>query len=346
MQRATSGFAALERGGPIVPFQFERRALRPHDVVLRITHCGVCHSDLHSIGKWGQEFPLVPGHEIVGEVIEVGSAVTRFTVGQTALIGTIVDSCRECEACLDEDETYCHAYPTTTFDGVDRVDQTRTRGGYSSQYVADERFVYALPEGLDPAGAAPLVCAGITTYSPLVNWKVGPGMTVGVVGIGGLGHLGVKFARALGAHVVAFTTSPAKVEPTLALGAHEVVVSTDAAQMQAQARRFDFILDTVAVPYPMDPMIYALKRNGTICSVGIPDRHDFTPMALTMGRRRLASSGAGGTRETQEMLDFCAKHGIVADYELIAPNQIASAFERLQRGDVRYRFVLDLQTPA
>ena len=343
MQRATSGFAALERGGPIVPFEFERRALRPRDVALRITHCGVCHSDLHAIGKWGQEFPLVPGHEIVGEVIEVGSEVRRFAVGDTALIGTIVDSCGECEACLAHDESYCHAFPTTTFDGIDRVDQSRTRGGYSSQYVADERFVYALPRGLDPAGAAPLLCAGITTYSPLVQWNVGPGMTVGVVGIGGLGHLAVKFARAMGAHVVAFTTSKAKIEPTLALGAHEVVLSTDAAQMQAQARRFDFILDTVAVPYPMDPMLLALKRNATLCTVGIPDRHDFTPMLLTMGRRRLASSGSGGTKETEEMLLFCARHGIVSDYELIQPNQIMTAFERLDRGDVRYRFVMDLR---
>ena len=342
MTQATSGFAALERGGPIVPFQFERRDLRPHDVRMKVTYCGVCHTDLHSIGKWGQEFPIVPGHEIVGIVSEVGSAVSKLAVGDTALIGTIVDSCRECEACLAGEESYCENYPTLTYDGIDRVDGSRTRGGYSSQYVADERFVYALPKGMDPAGAAPLLCAGITTYSPLRHWNVGPGKTVGVVGIGGLGHLGIKFARALGAHVVAFTTSPAKTEAALALGAHEAVLSKDAAQMQAQARRFDFILDTVAVPYPMDPFLAALKRNGTLCAVGIPDKHEFSPVVLAMGRRSIASSGSGGTIETREMLDFCAQHGIVSDYELVKPAQIATAFERLERGDVRYRFVLDM----
>lgn len=343
MNRATSGYAALERGGPIVPFAFERRSLRPQDIALKVTHCGVCHTDLHSIGKWGQEFPLVPGHEIAGEVIEVGSEVRDLAVGDRALIGTIVDSCRECEACLAGDESYCEAYPTTTYDGIDRVDKSRTRGGYSSQYVADQRFVYRLPDGMDPAGAAPLLCAGITMYSPLKHWKVGPGMTVGVVGIGGLGHLGVKLARAMGAHVVAFTTSAKKVEAALALGAHDVVLSSDAKQMAAQARRFDFILDSVAVPYPMDGMLAALKRNATLCSVGIPDRHEYSPIQLAMGRRSIASSGSGGSVETKEMLAFCAEHGIVSDYELIEPSQIATAFERLDRGDVRYRFVLDLQ---
>jgi uncharacterized zinc-type alcohol dehydrogenase-like protein len=344
MARATSGYAALERGGPLVPFSFERRELRPRDVALKVTFCGVCHTDLHCIGKWGQEFPLVPGHEIAGEVIEVGSDVTGFAVGDSALIGTIVDSCRECEACLAGEESYCHAYPTLTFDGIDRIDKTRTRGGYSSQYVADERFVHKLPRGMDPAGAAPLLCAGITTYSALRHWHVGPGMVVGLVGLGGLGHLGVKFARAMGAHVVAFTTSQAKVEAALALGAHEVVLSRDGPQMAAQARRFDFILDTVAVPYPMDAMLMALKRNATLCSVGIPDRHEFSPIMLAMGRRSIASSGSGGTIETREMLDFCAKHQIVSDYELITPPQLATAFDRLERGDVRYRFVLDLTT--
>ncbi len=343
MQRATSGYAALERGGPIVPFSFERRALRARDVALAITYCGVCHTDLHSIGKWGQEFPIVPGHEIVGTVTDVGPEVTAFAVGDTVLIGTMVDSCRECEACLAGEESYCEAYPTLTYDGIDRIDKTRTRGGYSSQYVADERFVYKLPEGMDPAGAAPLLCAGITTYSPLKHWKVGPGSVVGVVGIGGLGHLAVKLARAMGAHVAAFTTSAAKAEAALALGAHEVVLSRDEKQMAAQARRFDFILDTVAVPYPMDPMLRALKRNGTLCAVGIPDRHDFSPLSLAMGRRSIAGSGAGGTVETKEMLAFCSTHGIVADYELVKPGQIATAFERMERGDVRYRFVLDLR---
>lgn len=341
--RPARGFAALERGGPVQPWAFERRATRPSDVVVKVMYCGVCHTDLHSVGAWGQEFPLVPGHEIVGEVLEVGAEVTDLRPGQMVLIGTIVDSCRECPRCRDAMESYCEQYPTTTYDGVDRVDGTRTRGGYSDLYVADARFVHPLPEGLDPAAAAPLVCAGISTYSPLRNWNVGPGMTMGIVGVGGLGHLAIKFARAMGAHVVAFTTSAAKVDEALALGAHEVVLSRDEAQMKAQAFRFDFILDTVSTRYPMDPFLVALKFDGTLCSLGIPDGFDFSPVLLTMGRRRLTSSGVGGTRETREMLEFCAEHGIVADIELITPSQINEAFARLERGDVRYRFVLDMQ---
>jgi alcohol dehydrogenase (NADP+) len=341
--RPARGYAALERGGSIVPWEFERRATRPGDVVVKILYCGVCHTDIHSVGKWGQEFPMVPGHEIVGEVIEVGGEVTRFAAGETVLIGTIVDSCRECARCREELEPYCEKYPTLTYDGIDRVDGTRTRGGYSDLYVADERFVHHLPDGLDPAAAAPLLCAGITTYSPLRHWEVGPGKTVGIIGIGGLGHLAVKFARAMGAHVVAFTTSAAKVEEALALGAHEVVLSRDEERMKAQAFRFDFILDTVSSTYPMDLFLLALKFDGTLCSLGIPDRFDFSPVNLTMGRRRLTSSGVGGTRETREMLDFCAEHGIVADIELIEPGQINEAFARLEKGDVRYRFVLDMR---
>ena len=337
-------YAALERGGPVVPWSFERREPSPKDVVLEIHYCGVCHSDLHGVGKWAPDFPVVPGHEIVGKVVALGADVTKFKVGDVAMIGTIVDSCRECEACLAGDEVYCEKFPTSTFGGTDKIDGTRTRGGYSSHYVADEHFVYPLPQGLDPAGAAPLLCAGITTYSPLKHWKIGPGATVGVVGIGGLGHLGVKFARALGAHVVAFTTSPAQVEPTLALGAHEVVISKDAKQMAAQARRFDFILDTIAVPYPMDPFLAALKRDGTLCAVGIPDRHDFSPMQLAMGRRRIASSGSGGVADTNDMLAFAGKHGIVAQYELVKPDGIMKAWDRMDRGDVQYRFVLDLRS--
>lgn len=342
----TMAYAALERGGPLVPWQFERRAPRPDDVAVKVLFCGVCHSDIHSVGRWGQSFPLVPGHEIVGEVTALGSAVSGFAVGDLVMIGVIVDSCRQCEPCQREMEVYCREFPTQTFDGVDRVDGSRTRGGYSAQYVADQRFVYHLPQGLDPAAAAPLLCAGVTTYSPLRHWKVGPGMTVGVVGIGGLGHLALKFARAMGAHVVAFTTSVRKAEAALALGAHEVVLSTDAAQMQAQASRFDFILDTVSTSYPMTPMIQALKLDATLCSLGIPDSFDVAPVMLAMGRRRLASSGAGGTRDTHEMLAFCREHGIVADVEVIALSQINDAFARLEKGDVHYRFVIDMQKTA
>jgi uncharacterized zinc-type alcohol dehydrogenase-like protein len=312
-------------------------------VSVKVLFCGVCHSDIHSVNHWGQSFPLVPGHEIVGEVTAIGSAVTGFAIGDMVMIGVIVDSCRVCQPCKDEMEVYCREYPTQTFDGVDRIDGTRTRGGYASQYVADQRFVYHLPEGLDPAAAAPLLCAGVTTYSPLRHWNVGPGMTVGVVGIGGLGHLAVKFARAMGAHVVAFTTSARKVDAALALGAHEVVLSTDAAQMQAQSHRFDFILDTVSTSYPMTPMIQALKLDATLCSLGIPEKFDFAPVMLTMGRRRLASSGAAGTRDTHAMLAFCREHNIVADVEVIAMDEINDAFARLEQGDVRYRFVIDMQ---
>ena len=341
--RTVAGYAAMEQGGPVVPWSFTRRDTRPRDVAIRILYCGICHSDIHGVNKWGQSFPLVPGHEIVGEVVEVGAEVDRFHVGQTVLVGTIVDSCRECDRCREELETYCEAFPTLTYDGVDRVDGTTTRGGYSELYVADERFVYALPDGLDPAAAAPLLCAGITTYSPLRTWGAGPGKTVGVVGIGGLGHLAVKIARAMGAHVVAFTTSPAKVREALELGAHEAVLSRDPEQMQAQTRRCDLIIDTVSTTYPMDGMLNALKFDGTLCSLGIPDRFELTPMLLAMGRRRVASSGTGGTRETREMLEFCAEHGIVADIEVVKPAQINEAFARLERGDVRYRFVLDLR---
>jgi len=335
-------FAAHERHGSIEPWAFERRALRDGDIALDILFSGICHSDLHSVGGWGQEFPLVPGHEIVGRVTEIGAMVTRFAPGDMVMVGTIVDSCRTCAHCTIQMESYCQAYPTTTYDGVDQIDGSRTRGGYSSAYVADERFVHALPPGLDPAGAAPLVCAGITTFSPLRHWKVGPGSVVAVVGIGGLGHLGVKFARAMGAHVVAITTSADKVRSAFDLGAHEVVLSSDADAMAAQAWRFDLILDTVSQSHPLDGVLGALKLDGVLCSLGIPDAFDFNPVMLTLGRRSLSSSGVGGTSETREMLAFCAQHDIVADVEVIAPRDINTAFARLEAGDVRYRFVIDM----
>jgi uncharacterized zinc-type alcohol dehydrogenase-like protein len=311
----TAGYAALERNGAIVPWSFERRAVRPQDVALKILFSGICHTDLHSVGKWGQEFPIVPGHEIVGEVTELGSAVTGLSEGDIVTIGTMVDSCRECEPCKAHMESYCRANPTWAYDSIDRVDGTRTRGGFSHSYVADERFVHPLPKGMDLAGAAPLLCAGITTYSPLRHWGAGPGKTVGVIGIGGLGHLGIKMARAMGAHVVAFTTSPRKIEDALRLGAHEAILSTDEAQM---------------------------KLDGTLCSLGLPDSFDLQPLLLAMGRRSIASSGSGGTRETREMLAFCHQHGITAEVEVIAPKQINEAFARLAKGDVKYRFVLDM----
>ena len=342
LTRPAHGFAALERNGPIVPFEFARRTLRDHDVALDVLYCGICHTDLHMIGPWGQEFPMVPGHEMVGRVTEVGGHVTNFAAGDMVAISVIVNSCRTCRPCEAHDETYCEAGATSTYDGVDRIDGTRTRGGFSDTYVADERFVHRLPDGLDPAGAAPLLCAGITSFAPLRHWNVGPGQTVGVVGIGGLGHLGVKFARAMGAHVVAFTTSQSKAEDALALGAHEVVISTDAEAMAAQAFRFDFILDTVNAVHEVDPYLAALHYNGVLCAVGIPDSLSPAPFLLAGGRRSLASSGAGGTREIREMLDFCAEHGIVADVEVVGRSGINQALERLEKNDVRFRFVIDM----
>lgn len=340
--RTVSGLAAMERDGPLVPFSFERRAPRPQDVAFDVLFCGVCHSDLHSVGRWGQEFPLVPGHEMVGRVTATGAEVTRFKAGDVVALSVIVDSCRACAPCLAEEETYCLEGSTQTYDSLDRVDGSRTRGGYSDAVVADQRFVHHVPAGLDLAGVAPLLCAGVTVWSPLRHWNVGPGMTVGVIGIGGLGHLGLKFARALGAHVVAFTTSASKADDALALGAHEVVLSRDEDAMKAQANRFDFLLDTVSTTYPLDAYVRALRLDGTLCSLGIPDRFDLTPVVLTMGRRRLASSGAGGTRDVGEMLAFCAQHGIVADVEVIGRGAVNDAFARLARNDVKYRFVIDL----
>lgn len=348
MPTTVAGYAALERDSALTPFSFERRDPRPRDVAFDILYCGVCHSDLHSVGDWGQEYPLVPGHEMVGRVTAVGNEVQRFKAGNIVALSVIVDSCRHCDPCVREMETYCLEMPTSTYDAVDRIDGSRTRGGYSDAYVADERFVHHVPAGLDLAGVAPLLCAGVTTWSPLRHWQVGPGMTVGVIGIGGLGHLALKFARALGAHVVAFTTSAAKAEDALALGAHEVVLSGDEVQMAAQANRFDFLLDTVSATYPMDAFIRALKLDGTLCSLGLPDKFDVTPVMLAMGRRSLASSGAGGTRDVGEMLAFCAQHGIVADVELIAndADAINAAFDRLAKNDVKYRFVIDMSLSA
>ncbi|MDV2452330.1 NAD(P)-dependent alcohol dehydrogenase [Xanthomonas hortorum] len=344
--RPTRAYAALEKEGAMVPWQFERRAVRPNDVAIKVLFCGVCHSDLHSVNHWASEYPLVPGHEIVGEVIELGADVEGFALGQQVMIGTIVDSCRQCPPCEAHDEVYCREFPTLTFDGLDRVDGSRTRGGYSEFYVSDARFVYPLPDGLDPAAAAPLLCAGITCFAPLHRYGIGPGHTVGVVGIGGLGHLGIKFARAMGAHVVAFTTSPKKAAEAQRLGAHDVVLSTDAEQMQAQAFRFDFILDTVSRSYPMNDMLKALNLDGTLCTLGLPDQLDFRPVMLAMGRRKITSSGTGGTADTQAMLAFCQQHAIVADIELIRMQDINDAFARVHDNDVHYRFVIDLQASA
>jgi uncharacterized zinc-type alcohol dehydrogenase-like protein len=285
----------------------------------------------------------VPGHEIVGRVVKVGSAVKKLKEGDIAAVGCLVDSCRKCAACLDGDEQYCENVATFTYNGEDKVLGGVTYGGYSDSVVVDGDFAFKVPNGLDPAGAAPLLCAGITTYSPLHHWKVSKGQKVGIVGLGGLGHMGVKFAKALGAHVVLFTTSPKKTEDGIRLGAAEVVVSKNQADMQKHAGSFDFILDAVSADHDVNAYLNLVKRNGTMVLVGAPEKPSpVDAFSLLLNRRRLAGSGIGGLRETQEMLDFCAEKGITADIEMIKIQQINEAYDRLLKSDVKYRFVIDM----
>jgi len=342
---ACTGYAATEASAPLAPFSFERRDTGPTDVRIDITFCGVCHSDIHTArNEWRNTvYPCVPGHEIIGHVAEVGADVTRFKAGDLVGVGCMVDSCRTCSSCTQGLEQYCLNGFVGTYNGQDRADGGNTLGGYSKGIVVDQAFVLRVPDGLDPAAAAPLLCAGITTYSPLRHWKVGPGQRVGIVGLGGLGHMGVKFARAFGAEVVLFTTSANKVEDALRLGAHEVVISKDEEAMKAQMGRFDFILDAVAANHDINTYLNLLKLDGTLVQVGAPE--DPLPVAvfsLIMGRRSFAGSLIGGIPETQEMLDFCAEHGIVSDIELIRMDEIENAYSRMMRSDVKYRFVIDM----
>jgi uncharacterized zinc-type alcohol dehydrogenase-like protein len=342
-------YAAQSATTPLAPFTFERRAPTARDVAIDILHCGVCHSDLHTAkSEWGQaNYPCVPGHEIVGRVKAVGDGVSKFKVGDVVGVGCMVDSCQHCQPCADGLEQYCENGMTATYDSPEQVSRANTLGGYSDHIVVHEKFVLRVshPEA-DLAAVAPLLCAGITTYSPLRQWKVGPGQKVGIVGLGGLGHMGVKIAAAMGAHVVLFTTSPGKTEDALRLGAKEVVVSKDPAQMAAHANSFDFILNTVAVSHNLDPFLALLKLDGTMTLVGAPATAHPSPtvFGLIMKRRRLAGSLIGGIPETQEMLDFCAQHGIVSDIEAIRMPQINEAYERMLKSDVKYRFVVDMAT--
>ncbi|MGE4323038.1 MAG: NAD(P)-dependent alcohol dehydrogenase [Sphingobium sp.] len=332
---------------PIVPIDIERRAPGAHDVQIAIAYCGICHSDLHTVrSEWGgTHYPCVPGHEIVGHVTAVGDHVSRFTVGDIVGVGCMVDSCQNCPSCDEGLEQYCTGCGfVATYNGPSEDAPGHTLGGYAQSIVVHDRFVLKI--GHPPAqlaAVAPLLCAGITTYSPLRHWKAGPGKKVGIVGIGGLGHMGVKIAHAMGAHVVAFTTSEAKRADALALGADEVVVSRDAGQMAAQAGSFDFILNTVAASHDLDAFMTLLKRDGTMTLVGVPEHAHPSPNIgnLVFGRRSLAGSLIGGIAETQEMLDFCAEKGIVADIEMIRADEIEHAYERMLRSDVKYRFVLD-----
>ncbi len=345
---AARAFAAHSASSGLAPYTFARRSPRPEDVQIEILYCGVCHSDLHQVrNEWQMimptVYPCVPGHEIVGRVVKVGSAVKKLKEGDIAAVGCMVDSCRTCANCLAGEEQYCENFMTLTYNGEDKILGGVTYGGYSDSMVVDENYVLRVSNGLDPAGAAPLLCAGITTYSPLRHWKVGKGQKVGIVGLGGLGHMGVKFAKAFGANVVLFTTSPNKSQDAVRLGADEVVISKNEAEMQKHVGSFDFILDAVSADHDLNAYLQLLKLDGTMTLVGAPEKpaalYSFN---LLMKRRRLSGSAIGGIRETQEMLDFCADKGITADVEMIKIQQVNEAYERLLKGDVKYRFVIDM----
>lgn len=346
--QSTRAFSATDSTSVLTASTIERREITERDVQIEILFCGVCHSDLHQVrNEWKDfmptQYPCVPGHEIVGRVTKVGSAVTRFQPGDLAAVGCMVDSCGECAACRANDEVYCKKETTYTYNSPDRHTGGHTLGGYSEGIVVDEKFTLKVPGHLDPAAVAPLLCAGITTYSPLRHWKVGPGQKVGIVGLGGLGHMGVKFAKAFGAEVILFTTSTNKIEDGIRLGASQVVVSKDASQMAAHVASFDFILDTVSADHDINAYIHLLKRDGVLCLVGVPEKPlAVSSIGLIFGRKCLSGSAIGGTAETQEMLDFCGKHGITSDIELIPIQKINEAYDRLQKSDVKYRFVIDM----
>jgi alcohol dehydrogenase (NADP+) len=343
----TAAWGATAPDSGVNPMTIERRNLRGDDVDIKIQYCGVCHSDLHQArNDWGNSaYPLVPGHEIVGVVRAVGSDVNSFAPGDKVAVGCLVDSCLECEQCHSHQEQYCYARATGTYNGKDRRDGSPTFGGYSRGIVVREEFVLRIPDALDMKRAAPLLCAGITTYSPLKHWKVGPGSKVGVVGLGGLGHMGVKFAVTLGAEVTMITTSPSKAADAQALGAHHVLLSTNAAAMKTAMRGFDFILDTVPVQHEIAPYLMLLKPGGAHVIVGAIDMlPSFHSGQLLGGRKSVSGSAIGGIKETQEMLDFCAAHDIHPECEMIAMADINHAYERMETSDVKYRFVIDMAT--
>ncbi len=340
------GYAAQNATTPVAPFSFERRDPGPRDVVIDIEWCGVCHSDIHQVrNEWKTStYPMVPGHEIVGKVRAVGGEVTRFKPGETVAVGVVVDSCRVCENCKADEEQYCEKGFVETYNGKEYSGEP-TQGGYSNVIVTDEHFVHTVSPKLDPAGVAPLLCAGITTYSPLRHWKVGPGKKVGVIGLGGLGHMGLKFAHSFGAHVILFTTSPGKAEDAKRLGADEVVNSKDHDQMAALKGKLDFILDTVSASHDLNAYLKLLRRNGTLCQVGLPEEpSSIEAFSMVANRRSLSGSSIGGVKETQEMLDYCAEHGIVSDVEVIPMEKINEAYDRVVKSDVKYRFVIDLKS--
>lgn len=342
------GYAAQSATAPLAPMTFSRRSPRPDDVAIEILYCGVCHSDIHQArNEWGiAVYPLMPGHEIVGKVTEVGANVSKHKVGDLVGVGCMVDSCRHCEACAQDLEQYCLEGPTMTYATPDRVDGSNTMGGYSNSIVVSEHFVVRIPEKLDLAAAAPILCAGITTYSPLKHYGVKAGDKVGILGMGGLGHMGIKFAKAMGAEVTLFTRSASKAEEGRRQGADHVIVSTDAAQMKTAAGQFDFLLDTIPVQHDLNPYLETLRFDGVHILVGLIEPVDPALHAanLVMKRRVLAGSLIGGIAETQEVLDFCAEHGITCDIEMLDIQHINEAYSRMIAGDVKYRFVIDMAT--
>lgn len=350
MTTTAHGYAAPSADAPLAPFTFERRDCQPDDVAIDILFCGVCHSDLHTArGEWGGTlYPCVPGHEIVGRVSAVGGDVTKFAVGDVVGVGCMVDSCGQCASCHEGEEQYCETTGFVgTYNGPDPVLGGHTFGGYSDRIVVKEGFVLRIGhDAQDLAAVAPLLCAGITTYSPLKHWKVGPGHKVGIVGLGGLGHMGVKIAAAMGAEVYVFSTSPSKRDDAKRLGATDLIVSKDEDAMAAHTGTFDFILNTVAASHSLDPLLMLLKRDGTMTLVGVPEEPHPSPSvgALVFKRRAIAGSLIGGIAETQEMLDFCRDHGLTADIELLAMKDIEQGYDRMQRSDVKYRFVIDMAT--
>jgi alcohol dehydrogenase (NADP+) len=343
----THGYATSGPTSELAPFAFERREVGPTDILIEILYCGVCHSDIHQArNEWDNSiYPMVPGHEIVGRVAHVGAEVTRFKEGDLAGVGCFVDSCRQCDSCRQGEEQFCEVHLVSTYNGTESDQQTPTYGGYSSQIVVDEKYTLRIPAGLPPAEVAPLLCAGITTYSPLRQYKVGPGQRVGVVGLGGLGHMAVKLAASMGAQVTVFSTSPSKEQDALALGAHDFVVTRDPQNLEPLVNSYDLILDAVSAPHDINAYLNLLKLDGVLVLVGAPEKPlEVSAFSLIMRRRQLAGSLIGGIRETQEMLDYCAEHNLTADVEVIPVSQVNEAYERAVRGDVKYRFVLDMKT--
>ncbi|RJF37003.1 NAD(P)-dependent alcohol dehydrogenase [Pseudoalteromonas gelatinilytica] len=343
----TVGYAAHDSEKPLEPYHFERRALRDEDVSIEILYCGVCHSDLHTAeNDWGwTQYPVVPGHEIVGRVLEVGSGVTKYKVGDNVAVGCMVDSCLSCDQCHHGEEQFCREGMVGTYSGQDRISGELTQGGYSKHIVVREEFVLSVPKGLDLAKCAPILCAGITTYSPLRTWNVGPGSRVGVIGLGGLGHMAIKIAAAMGAHVTAISRSDKKKQQVLSYGAKDLLISSDEAAMQAHANQFDVIINTIPVKHDFTPYIPLLDIDGTQVLVGqVGELAESNSVPLLMGRRRVAGSLIGGIAQTQEILDFCALHNILPEVEMINMDQINDAFDKLKQGDMASRFVIDMSS--